>query len=130
VLVQTKGCARSFQPAMKVRILVLRLRTDLKTPRRMAWRSTMPNQTRDQVHPGGVGRGEVDLESRVRLVPFPHGWVLVGGVVVHHQVQLDRLAGGLIDHVAIGPFDLLEEGQELGVAVPRLQRGGCRSSSC
>ncbi len=36
--------------------------------------------------------------------------VFVGGVVVHHQVQL---AGG------VGAGDLLEEGQELLVAVTR-----------
>ena len=41
VLVQTKGWARSFQPLMKVRILVLRSLTALNTLRRMAWRSTI-----------------------------------------------------------------------------------------
>ena len=40
-----KGWERSFQPSMKARILVLRSLTDVNTPRRMAWRSTMPNQT-------------------------------------------------------------------------------------
>jgi hypothetical protein len=31
---------------MKARILLLRSLTDVKMPRRMDWRSTMPNQTR------------------------------------------------------------------------------------
>ena len=46
-----------------------------------------------------------------------HVLVLVGGVVVHHQVQLDRVAV-LVEDVTVGPFDLLEERQELLVAVP------------
>ena len=40
--------------------------------------------------------------------------MLVGGVVVHHQVQLAA--------VGVGAGDLLEEGQELLVPVPRLAR--------
>jgi hypothetical protein len=40
-----KGCLRLFQPSMKARILIIRSRTEGKTPRRMAWRSMMPNQT-------------------------------------------------------------------------------------
>ena len=49
--------------------------------------------------------------------------MLVGGVVVHHQVQLDRLPI-LVADVAVGPLDLLEEGQELLVAVSWLERCG------
>jgi hypothetical protein len=45
VLVQVKGWARSFQPSMKARILVLRSRTEPKVPRWMAWRSMRENQT-------------------------------------------------------------------------------------
>ena len=45
VLVQMKGCLRSFQPSMKARILALSSRTERKLPRWMAWRSMMPNQT-------------------------------------------------------------------------------------
>jgi len=33
----------------------------------------------------------------------------VCGVVVHHQVQLDRLAGRSVDRVTVGPLDLFEE---------------------
>jgi hypothetical protein len=43
--------------------------------------------------------------------------VLVGGVVVHDQVQLDRLPGLGVEDVPVGPFDLFEEGQELLVAI-------------
>jgi hypothetical protein len=50
--------------------------------------------------------------------------VLVGGVVVHDQVQLDRLPGLRIDGVAVGPLDLAQEGDELLVAVLGLQRRG------
>lgn len=39
------------------------------------------------------------------------------------QVRLDRRAV-VVDDVAVGTFDVLEEGQELGVAVPWLARGG------
>ena len=44
----------------------------------------------DQVHPRRVGRGEVDLEPGVLLEPRADVGVLVGGVVVHHEVQLNR----------------------------------------
>ncbi len=37
VLVQVKGWQRSFQPSMKVSMAVMRSRTLLKLPRRMAW---------------------------------------------------------------------------------------------
>jgi len=39
------GWARSFQPLMKARILALRSWTEPKVPRRMVWRSMIPNQT-------------------------------------------------------------------------------------
>ena len=38
VLVQTKGWQRSFQASMKVPIRFDRSFTEVKTPRRMAWR--------------------------------------------------------------------------------------------
>ena len=49
--------------------------------------------------------------------------MLVGGVVVHHPVQLDRRAG-FVGDVGVGALDLLEEREELLVAVPRLERRG------
>ena len=47
--------------------------------------------------------------------PVPDGRVLVGGVVVHHQVQL---------HAGVGAGDLAQEDEELLVAVPGLAAGG------
>lgn len=44
--------------------------------------------------------------------------MLVCGVVVHQQVQLDRLAGRSVDRVAVGPLDLFEEPQALRSATP------------
>src|SRR5699024_1635703 len=52
VLVQTNGCLRSFQPVMNWRILALRSLTDVKTPRRMACRSMIPNQTSTRLSQG------------------------------------------------------------------------------
>jgi hypothetical protein len=52
---------------------------------------------------------------RVGGQPRPDRWVLVGGVVVHHQVQL---ADG------IGPGHLLEEGEELLMPVPGFAGSG------
>ena len=89
VLVQTKLWERSFQPSTKARILVLRSLTDLNTPRRMACRSTMPNQTSTRfIQEEWVGV-KWTLNPRVRLEPSADVLVLVCRVVVHHQVQLD-----------------------------------------
>ncbi len=45
VLVQTKGCLRSFHPVMNWRIFALRSFTLVKAPRRVACLSMIPNQT-------------------------------------------------------------------------------------
>jgi predicted DNA-binding transcriptional regulator AlpA len=44
VLVQTNGWQRSFQPSMKARMAAVRSRTEVKVPRRMAWRVMMPKK--------------------------------------------------------------------------------------
>ena len=44
VLVQVKGWQRSFQPSMKVPIAAMRSLTEVKVPRRMAWRVMMPKK--------------------------------------------------------------------------------------
>ena len=109
VLVQTKGWERSFQPLMKARILVLRSLTDLNTPRRMAWRSRMPNQISTRfIQEAWVGVTCTTTRG-VGGQPGPDLGVFVGGVVVHHQVQR---AG------RVGPGDLAQEGEELLVPVP------------
>jgi hypothetical protein len=43
-LVQTNGSHRSFQPSMKVSIALMRSLTDVKVPRRMAWRVMIPKK--------------------------------------------------------------------------------------
>src|SRR5207244_4816166 len=42
----------------------------------------------DQVEPRGAGRGEVQMEARVRDQPLCDRWMLVGSVVVADQMQL------------------------------------------
>jgi hypothetical protein len=75
----------------------------------MAWRLDNPEPRFDEVEPRGRGRGEMRAHPRVGGQPLADLDALVGGVVVHHQVQL---AAG------VGPGDLLEEAQEFLVAVP------------
>jgi hypothetical protein len=89
-----------------------------KVPRRMAWRSMMPNQSSTRfIHDADVGvkctctRGFASSQVQ-NLGP------LVGGVVVHHEVQLS---------VGVGAGDLFEEAQELLVPVPRLAGRGHRA---
>lgn len=62
----------------------------------------------DRVQPGGVGRGEVEVEAGVGLPPVPHLAVFVGGVVVQDQVHL---LGGE------APGQLAQEGQQFLVPV-------------
>jgi transaldolase len=69
----------------------------------------------DQVQPGAGGGGEVEVDPRVRRQPRRHFGPLVGGVVVHHQMQLP---------VGVGPGQVFEEGEELLVAVPVLAQSG------
>ena len=62
-----------------------------------------------KIQPGSGCRGEVHRDPRVLRQPCLDRRVLVGGVVVGHHVQL---------HARAGLGDLLEEPQELSVAVP------------
>src|SRR5829696_10343668 len=100
---------------MNARILIMRSRTEGNAPRWMAWRSMMPKPDLDQVQPGSRGRGEVDMDPGVRRQPGLYLGMLVGGVVVHDQVQL--LVGVAAGNVA-------QEDQELLVSVPRLAQAG------
>jgi hypothetical protein len=59
----------------------------------------------------------VHVDAGVGGQPVADLDALVGGVVVHHQVQL---------LVGVGAGDLLEEREELLVAVPRLAGRGHR----
>jgi hypothetical protein len=65
----------------------------------------------DQVQPRRRGRGEVQPDPGMAGQPGPDRGVLVGGVVVHHHMQLPT---------RVCPGDQLEERQELLVAVPRV----------
>lgn len=70
------------------RILVLRSFTDLKAPRRMAWRSTMPNQTSTRFTQEAWGWGEVISEPGMVAQPCLH---------VRMLGQLDRIPADRID---------------------------------
>ena len=61
----------------------------------------------------------MDEEPGVRGQPAGHLGMLVGGVVVHHQVQLGAVAG-----VGVGTSQMLQEAQELLMAVPGLAEPG------
>ena len=41
-----------------------------------------------EVHPGCRGRGEMDVDAGVRRQPVAKLLLVVGGVVVHHEMQL------------------------------------------
>ena len=69
----------------------------------------------DQVHPGRVGRGEVQVDPRMLGEPLLDVGVVVGRVVVDHDVQLPAWVG-LGDH--------LEELQELDATVAWVARIG------
>ena len=75
----------------------------------------------DLIDPGTGGRREVNMPSRPRAQPFSDRLGLVGGVIVHDQVDVE-----------IGrdiAFDLAQEAQELasamaGIAAPDDLAGG------
>ncbi len=99
---------------MKARIAVMRSLTDAKLPHRMACRVVIPKNTSTRFsHDPPVG-GEVQLDPPVVRQPLADLGMLVGAVVVAHDVQLAARVGG---------GDLLEEAQELPVAMPR--EAGC-----
>ena len=63
----------------------------------------------DEVEPGGAGGREMEMKTGMFGEPGLDLGVLVGGVVVHNQVQLQR---------GIGPaVEMFEKAQELAVAV-------------
>ena len=80
----------------------------------------------DLIDPRAGGRGEVNMPSRPRAEPLSDRLGLVGGVVVHHEVDVEAARD-----IA---FDLAQEAQELasamtGIAAPDdLAGGGVESS--
>jgi hypothetical protein len=115
VLVQVKGWQRSFQPWMKLPMALMRSRTLVKVPRRMAWRVMMPKKISTMLSQDP----EVGMKCRVIRGCFASqactSGCLWGGVVVNDDVQLGAGMGG---------SDLLQEPQELLVLVPRVARVG------
>jgi hypothetical protein len=85
VLVQMNGTPRSFQLSMKVRMASVTWRTEVNEARRMACRLMM-EKNRDQVHPAGVGRGEVQVDAWVVRQPLLDVGAVVSRVVVDHDV--------------------------------------------
>ena len=69
----------------------------------------------DLIEPRRVGRGVVDVVTRPGGEPGANLGVLVGGVVVDDQVQVERGWNALIE--------VPEEGEELLMAVPSLAWG-------
>jgi hypothetical protein len=94
---------------MKVRIASVTCRTEVNEARRMAWRVMM--EKNDQVHPGGVGRGEVQHDPRVLRQPGLDVGVVVGRVVVDHDVQFAA-------RIRLG--NQFQELEELDAAVARV----------
>jgi hypothetical protein len=98
---------------MNAPIAVVRSWTERKVPRRMAWRVMMPKKIStmlSQEQPVGV---ECSVTRGLSFSHALHGGVLVRSVVVQDDVQLDAGMGG---------GDLLQELQELLVAVPGIAR--------
>src|SRR5215211_4250524 len=62
-----------------------------------------------QVHPGPVGRREVEVEAAVAQQPAVHGGGLVGGQVVQDDVHVEVGRDGAVD--------LVQEGDEVGAGV-------------
>lgn len=73
----------------------------------------LPEETLDEIHPGGAGRGEVDVNARMLFEPGADDRMLVGRVVVDDQMQ--RQLGRSL------AVDLLQEGEPFGMRV--LRRG-------
>jgi hypothetical protein len=74
-------------------------------------------ETLDHVEPRSRVRCEVQVEARMRLEPALYGRGLVGGIVVHDEMQV-AISGGLM-------IELLEKANELscrwrGMQVPMM----------
>lgn len=97
----TNGWHRWFQPLTKARILALRYLTKPKVAVG-GWRSMIPNHTSTRFNRERDVGVKCTFDARVRCEPSRTSTPLLGGVVVHHQVQLA---------VGVGAGDLPEEGQ-------------------
>jgi hypothetical protein len=83
-----EGLAASIPAVMNARILIMRSRTEGNAHRWIAWRSIMPNDTSTRFsHDPEVGVKWIWILG-VGREPGPHLGMLMGGVVVHDQMQL------------------------------------------
>ena len=57
----------------------------------------IPEEAFNSVHPRALGRVEVNVKSRMSLVPCLDRWMFVLGVIVHDQVQLQALGCSPVD---------------------------------
>ena len=57
----------------------------------------IPEEALHHVEPGGTGRSEVDVKSRMARQPALHSGMLVGGVVVGNQVDLFLRRRGVVN---------------------------------
>lgn len=85
---QTNGIERGFQPVMNGRIFATNFgdAREGDTVDGLTFDDAEPHL--DQVHPRRRGRGEVAVDPQVVLEPVFDRRSLVGGIVVHHQVQI------------------------------------------
>ena len=66
--------------------------TLVKTPRRMRLLGDLGKEALDHVEPRGRSRREVQVKARMPLEPAFTAGVLVGGIVVDDQMQVESLA--------------------------------------
>jgi hypothetical protein len=119
-LVQVNGRGCSFQRSVNAPMAAVSSLTEVKLPRRMAWRGDDGEEAFHEVQPRAAGGQEVQSDPLVLRSgqPVADLGVLVGGVVVAHHPQLAAGAGG---------GDLLQEAQELAVPVPGVAGVGDRA---
>ena len=115
VAVQTKGVGSAFQTSGQSSMAVTRSATLAKTPRRIRFPVSSPNQRSirfSQLEPVGMKGGH---KTGMALEPVPDDKVRVGAVVVHHEMEVHFLR-----EFAIEAFQELEEllMTMAGIAVP------------
>ena len=115
VAVQLKGRARSLWLATKASMRATSPLALVNEPRRISRWLRRPNQRAIRFEPRSVGGGAVDVEAGPLGQPGPDLGVLVGTVVVDHEMDVERGRQRCV-HVP-------EEGQELLVAVAGLALG-------
>ena len=87
VAFQTKGFGSSLQ-AFKKSVMALRKSSTLKNERTPAhaFGSQLSEPEFDKIQPTGTDRHKVRDDARVSFEPRQRPWMLMGPVVIHHQV--------------------------------------------